>query len=115
MSRRARSSPARPGTEGISGMGTTNAPRLWRYLPQVVLATIAVMVVPVLAVWMVRASGSVTSTIPLILLGTAISVVLGWVGRWIWESRPGSGDLLFGGLMVWGFVRRWPHEARLPS
>ena len=97
------------------GMGAKNAPRLWRYLPQVLVATTAVMVVPILSVWMVRASGAMTSMLPLILLGTGISLALGWVGRWIWESRRGSGDLLFGELMVWGFIRRWRNERRLAS
>ncbi len=102
-------------TEATMGMGAKNSPRLRRFLPQVILATTAVMVVPILSVWMVRASGAITSMIPLILLGTAISLVLGWVGRWIWETRRGSGDLLFGELMVWGFVRRWRNERRLRS
>jgi hypothetical protein len=96
-------------------MGTKNAPRLHRYLPQVILATVAVMVVPVVAVWVVRASGAVTSTLALMLLGTGISLVLGWVGRRLWEARQGSGDLLFGELMVWGFVRRWRTERRLAN
>src|SRR5688500_5712606 len=96
-------------------MGTTSAPRIRRYLPQVILATVAVMVVPVLIVWMVRSSGAMTAMIPLILLGTAISLLIGWVGRWAWESRPGAGDLLFGELMVWGFIRRWRNERRLAS
>jgi putative nucleotidyltransferase with HDIG domain len=96
-------------------MGTANAPRLHRYLPQVVIATAAVIVLPVLIVWIVRASGGTSSMLPLMALGTAISLSLGWVGRRFWESRPGSGDLLFGELMVWGFVRRWRNEKRLAS
>src|SRR5688572_8126272 len=94
-------------TEATMGMGAKNSPRLRRFLPPVILATTAVRVVPILSVWMVPASGAITSMIPLILLGTAISLVLGWVGRWLWETRRGSGDLLFGELMVWGFIRRW--------
>src|SRR3989337_432026 len=71
------------------------------------------MVLPVFAVWMVRASGAVTDLVPLMLLGTAFSLILGWVGRWFWERR--SSDLLFGELMIWGFVRRWRNERRLAS
>jgi HD-GYP domain-containing protein (c-di-GMP phosphodiesterase class II) len=33
----------------------------------------------------------------------------------VWESRPGSDDLLFSELMIWGYVNRWRTQRRLAS
>jgi HD domain len=45
----------------------------------------------------------------------ALSLCLSFVGRTIWESRPGAGDLLFSELMLWGFLHRWYTVRRLES
>jgi putative nucleotidyltransferase with HDIG domain len=96
-------------------VGKTNAPHLRRFLPQVVLATFIVSILPVIVVWKLRATGAMTSMPLLILVGVVISLVLGWLGRVYWERRPGSGDILFGELMIWGFMARWRTERRLAS
>ena len=33
----------------------------------------------------------------------------------LWEKRPGSEDLLFSELMIWGFLHRWRTQRRLAS
>ncbi len=96
-------------------MGRKGTFRLWRYLPQVVFATTLVMVVPILIVCVLRALGVINSGVLVIAAGVGASLALGWAGRRYWEERPGSGDLLFSELMVWGFVRRWLTERRVAS
>src|ERR1700754_3864143 len=89
------------------------APPLLRSLPVVLLATVTFSLLPAVVVWKLRASGAVTAMAPLVLIGVTVSLALAWVGRIYWETRPRSGDLLFGELMLWGFVRRWRAERRL--
>jgi putative nucleotidyltransferase with HDIG domain len=96
-------------------MGGTRGTRLSRYLPQVLFTTFVVLVLPVIVIWELRSFGVITSTLMLMIFGVALSLLIGWIGRKSWESRPGSGDLLFGDLLVWGFVRRWLTERRLAS
>ncbi|HXD55702.1 MAG TPA: HD-GYP domain-containing protein, partial [Solirubrobacteraceae bacterium] len=80
---------------------------------QVGLATTLVAGCPVAVVWWLRESGTVTST-PLALgLGMALSLLASWVGQAVWEKLPGSEDLLFNELMVWGYVQRLRKQRRL--
>jgi hypothetical protein len=92
-----------------------NPVRLRRYLWQVAAATFLVAVCPILVVWWLRTSGTI-GTAPL-GMAVAIGLSLGasYVGSAFWETRTSSGDLLFGELMVWGFIRRWRNDRRLAS
>ena len=92
-----------------------SATRLRRYLPQVFFTTFVVLILPVILAWELRSVGAINSTLSLMIVGVLLSLLIGWIGRKYWESRPGSGDLLFGDLMIWGFVRRWLTERRLES
>lgn len=96
-------------------MGRNSAPRLSRFLPQIAVATFLVAVLPALVVWTLGATGTVTSMLPLIAVGIVLSLLFGWVGRVYWETRPGSSELVFGELLVWGFVSRTLAERRLSS
>jgi putative nucleotidyltransferase with HDIG domain len=96
-------------------MGKKSAPHLARFLPQVVLATFVVSILPLLVVWKLREHELVTSLVALIGIGVCLSCALGWLGRLWWERRTGATDLLFGELMLWGFLRRWRTERRLAS
>src|SRR4051794_4014373 len=89
--------------------------RLLRYLPQVLAATAIVTLGPLAVVWTARASGLVVSTLLLVLLGVVVSLAISSAGSAYWKSRPGSGDLLFGELMLWGWLWRWRTERRLAS
>lgn len=89
--------------------------RLVRYLPQVAVATLAVVGGPVLAISTLRASAAVTSTVLLVAVGVLASIAISYAGAAYWRTRPGSGEILFADLMIWGWVRRWRLERRLSS
>ena len=86
-----------------------------RRLPQAAVATFAVVGIPILAVSALRASGAVTSLIPLVAAGVALSVAASYLGAAVWATGKGSGDVLFADLMLWGLVRRWWAERQLSS
>ncbi len=48
-------------------------------------------------------------------IAMGLSLGASYIGAAFWETRTGSGDLLFGELMVWGFVHRLRNERRLAS
>ena len=48
-----------------------------------------------------------------LLLAIGLSALLASAGSWLWQRRPGSRDMLFGDLMLWGWVRRMLTERRL--
>jgi putative nucleotidyltransferase with HDIG domain len=96
-------------------MGKKNAPHMSRLLPQVLLATFAVSILPVLLVWKLSSHGVITSMGLLIGIGVAVSFGLGWICRVYWEASKHPSDLLFGELMLWGFLRRWRTESRLAN
>ena len=87
--------------------------RATRYLPHVVVATTAVALLPVVAVWWLRSRGAIAS--PWVGLGLAmgLSLAASFVGRVYWKRRRGPRDLLFGELLVWGWLRRVRMERQL--
>ncbi|MDQ6778594.1 MAG: HD-GYP domain-containing protein, partial [Actinomycetota bacterium] len=92
-----------------------NASRLIGLLPVAVGVTLLVAGAPMLMAWAVRVTGLVSSP----LLATGLGVVLSLAGSWLggvwWERRRGSRDVLFGDLLLWGWVRRYTIERRLAS
>lgn len=96
-------------------MGNQSITAHLRHLPQVLLATFAVVGLPILAVSLLHASGSVTSVIALIAAGTALSLVASYAGAALWAARGRGGDTVFGDLMLWGWLRRWRTEWQLAS
>ena len=90
------------------------APSL-RQFAQVSLATLLVAGLPVAAVWWLRASGAVSSAAVGIGLGMALSLGVSRVACLVWQTRPGSEDLLFSELMIWGYLHRWRMQRRLAS
>ncbi len=86
-----------------------------RYLCQVVAATTLVAVCPILVVWWLRTSGAVTDAPLGMAIAIALSLGASYVGAAFWETRSSSGDVLFGELMLWGFLRRLRNERRLAS
>ena len=83
------------------------------YLPHAVAATAAMTLAPAAVVWGLALSGVVTDFAPLLGVGLVVSLLVGWGGRAIWQMQPGSRDLLFSDLMLWGWLRRWYLERRL--
>jgi putative nucleotidyltransferase with HDIG domain len=86
-----------------------------RRLLQSVAATFLVIGIPTLAVSVLRASGEVTSLVPLIAVAVVLSVGASYLGAAVWATGKGSGDVLFADLMLWGWVRRWRAERQLAS
>ena len=84
-----------------------------RYLPHAVVATAAVTLAPAAVVWGVALSGVATGFIPLLAVGLVASLLVAYGGRVVWQMLPGSRDLLFSDLMLWGWLRRWYLERRL--
>jgi putative nucleotidyltransferase with HDIG domain len=89
------------------------APAPGRYLPHAVAATATVTIAPAIPVWGLAATGTVTGFIPLLAVGLVVSLMVAYGGRGLWEMRPGSRDILFSDLMLWGWLRRWRLERRL--
>jgi len=77
-----------------------------RLLPQVVAATVAVVACPALAVLALRSSGAIASPVLLVAAGVSLSIVASQLGAAYWKRRRHPGDLLFGELLVWGWLRR---------
>jgi HD domain len=92
---------------------TDSAAALLRYLPQSVLATLAVVAVPVAVAWALIASGTLTSAVLDGLVAVALSVAISWGGSAIWKRRTAGSELLFADLMAWSWARRWLAERRL--
>lgn len=103
--------PLRP--EG--NIGKFHRAPLLRYVPFVLLTTAAVVVVPFVTVAILRTDGVLTGVLPLTGAGLAISFGISVLGSALWKASPYSGDLLFGDLLIWGFVRRWTTDRRLSS
>jgi outer membrane biosynthesis protein TonB len=84
------------------------------FLPHALAATIAVVGVPVAAVAVLLAlmeRQPSTIAVAFLALGVAITVFL--MGSHFWAKHPDSGDIAFGDLMIWGWLRRRSAEARL--
>ena len=103
--------PDQPSTEIPAG----KVPARSSYLPQVIVATGVVAVLPALVVLAVRDSGLITSYLLVALLGVAMSLLGSTLGRAYWQRRPGSRNLLFSELMIWGYIHRRYTERRLNS
>jgi len=85
------------------------------YLPLAVVVTFVVAVCPVLLVWWLRASDAVTSSWVAAGVGAAASFGASYLGGAFWKTRVHSEDILFGELMLWGWVQRWRIERRLAA
>jgi putative nucleotidyltransferase with HDIG domain len=85
-----------------------------RRLPGVLAATLLVFGLPILAVYALYESGSLTSLVPLVLVATVLSTLVSTVGSTLWAAR-GRGDAVFGDLLLWGWARRWWQERQLTS
>ena len=94
-------------------MGEVQAPHPRRYVAHAFIATAAVMLLPAAAVTALEIQGHVRSGALALVLGAALSILFGAVGARLWARRPGSRDIVFSDLMLWGFIRRLRTERRL--
>lgn len=81
--------------------------RLMKYLPHVGAATFAVAVFPFLV------ATRLDSIWWSVSVGVALSALASGFGSWFWSRRPRADDLVFGDLMLWGWLRRVRIERRL--
>ena len=86
-----------------------------RYLPQVALATLAVVGLPLAVVTAIQLEGGLRSPWLSMLAAVGLSVAISSAGSAIWKRRPGSRDIVFGDLMLWGFIRRRRADRRIAS
>jgi putative nucleotidyltransferase with HDIG domain len=84
-----------------------------RYLPHAVLATAFVVGLPAAVVWALLPAGSHALLFASVPLAMLVSVAAAAAGAAFWMRRPGSRDLVFADLMLWGWVRRLRSERRL--
>jgi HD-GYP domain-containing protein (c-di-GMP phosphodiesterase class II) len=84
-----------------------------RYLPLVILVTGLVVVVPALAVWVLRDQGVLSSWLVCVLIAVALSLLIALVGSTLWQHGRRSGDLMFSELLLWGWLRRVRADRRL--
>jgi HD domain len=82
---------------------------------QVAVATLLVAGAPIAIVWWLRASGTVSSAVLCVLLGMGLSLCASQLGCVLWKKWPGSEDLLFSELMIWGYLHRLRAQRRLAS
>jgi putative nucleotidyltransferase with HDIG domain len=84
-----------------------------RFLPHALAATFVVMVLPALVVSRIDTSSRPWVVVLTVLLAMALSVAAASAGAAIWKRHPGSKDIVFGDLMLWGWFRRVRAERRL--
>jgi HD-GYP domain-containing protein (c-di-GMP phosphodiesterase class II) len=83
------------------------------YFPQALAATLLVLGLPLVVVIWLEASGLVTSTVSSIIVGVVLSFGTGSLGSALWMRFSRSSDLVFGDLMLWGWLRRYLLEKRI--
>ncbi|MFN2489656.1 MAG: HD domain-containing phosphohydrolase [Actinomycetota bacterium] len=83
---------------------------LLRFLPHALTATAVVSVCPLLVIYFLEDTGVVDSVVVSIGLGTAVSLVTAMVASWSWARMPRSRDIVFGDLMLWGYLKRLRNE-----
>jgi HD-GYP domain-containing protein (c-di-GMP phosphodiesterase class II) len=77
------------------------------------VVTFATVVLPLLLVELLELLTGERSIFLSIALAVALSAAIATAGSWLWQRMPASRDILFGDLMVLGFVRRLRAERRL--
>jgi hypothetical protein len=82
---------------------------------RVTVATGLVAGAPMAVVFWLRSSGMVSSTVLCVLVGVGLSMCASQLGCVLWEKLPGSEDLLFSELMIWGYLVRLRTQRRLAS
>ena len=84
-----------------------------RFLPHSLVATFVVMILPSLMVTAIAPAGPPVVVLLSVGLAMGTSVTLAVLGAALWKRHPGSQDMVFGDLMVWGWLRRVRAERRL--
>ncbi len=81
--------------------------QLLQYLPLALFATVSVIVLPAALVTAFIPKGDTLLMLLSIALAVAASVTIASLEAAIWTRCPGSRDLTFADLMLWGWLRRY--------
>jgi HD-GYP domain-containing protein (c-di-GMP phosphodiesterase class II) len=84
-----------------------------RDLPRVLAATALVAVLPAFVVLALQLHGVIGSPILAAVISAAASLAVYHVAAARWQRREGTRDVLFGELMLWGWIGRCVQERRL--
>jgi HD-GYP domain-containing protein (c-di-GMP phosphodiesterase class II) len=90
-------------------------PGAMRYLPQAVLVTAAVAVMPIAVVWWLSGDGVISSAWLGLALALILSLGAAFLGSAYWKRRGGGADIMFSELLLWGWLRRLWVERRLAN
>ena len=77
------------------------------------IATAAVMLIPLAAIWGLRSVGVVSSPWVCVPLAVVISLVVAAAGSAYWKRRRPASELLFSELLLWSWLRRRRSERLL--
>ena len=106
---------ARPDAPGddVAPRHTPSYPGSGTLAAACLLATACVVIAPALAVWAVLPPGEPALLAISVPLGMLFSVLVARLGTALWKRTPGSRDIVFADLMLWGWLRRLRAERRL--
>ncbi len=90
------------------------APAPGRHVVPMLLATTIVAVFPLAVSLALRATGAVSGWVS-VGLAVAMSLVSSTAGSTYWRKRGGHSEVLFGELLLWGWIRSWRQERELAN
>ncbi|MGN6867897.1 MAG: HD domain-containing phosphohydrolase [Solirubrobacteraceae bacterium] len=85
-----------------------------RNVPQMLLATTVVAVLPLVISLGLRVSGLVSGWVS-VGLAVVMSLASSTVGSAYWRKRGRNTEVLFGELLLWGWIRSWRQERELAN
>jgi hypothetical protein len=96
-------------------VATGQRPRasIWRDLPFAIAATVWTIGLPPLLAYLLASSYGGLSIAAAVVFSMALSVLFATIGAWVWQRTPHSGAILFGDLLLVGFIRRLRAERRI--
>jgi putative nucleotidyltransferase with HDIG domain len=97
-----------------SVVGDYFAPASGRHLPEMLLATSVVAVLPLAISLGLRASGLVSGWVS-VGLAVAMSLASSTAGNAYWRKRGRNTEVLFGELLLWGWIRSRRQERELAN
>jgi HD-GYP domain-containing protein (c-di-GMP phosphodiesterase class II) len=91
----------------------SQAGSLKRYWSLVVVFTAAVAAGPIGLVTFLESRGLIHSLAPSVIIGVAVSLAIAAMASRIWMAWFDTADVVFGDLLLWGWLRRLRHERRV--
>ena len=98
-----------------AGFPRSDALRLGRYLPLSVAVTVAVTGLPLLAVTRLGPTRTPMAVALHVVVAAVLSILVARLLAALWQRHERSSDLVFGDLLIWGWVRRELAERRLEA